>query len=115
MVGQRTLNPFILVRIQVWQHYNLSSDKEARGKRFVSVKVLHEFKDGTVETEIHRKNEDFMPIVMHDIFRPMERVREAASTNGFETFAEKGILGPQSAPPEQRKFVMCHLFVFKCI
>jgi ubiquinone/menaquinone biosynthesis C-methylase UbiE len=97
------------------KEYNLSSDMDARGSRFVSVKVLQEFADGTVETEIHRKNEAFEPITMYDVFRPMELVRQAAKANGFDIEIEKPILGPQSKPPEERKHTMCHLFVFKKI
>jgi 2-polyprenyl-3-methyl-5-hydroxy-6-metoxy-1,4-benzoquinol methylase len=95
------------------KEYNLSSDMDARGSRFVSVKVLQEFDDGTVETEIHRKNEAFEPITMYDVFRPMELVREAAAANNFNILTEQPILGPQSKPPAERKHTMCHLFVFK--
>jgi 2-polyprenyl-3-methyl-5-hydroxy-6-metoxy-1,4-benzoquinol methylase len=93
--------------------YNLSSDKNTRGKKFISVEVLQEFENGVVETKILRRNEQGVPIVMHDILRPTKQVEEAALVNGFQKVTYKPILGPRSTLPEERKLTMCHLYVFR--
>jgi SAM-dependent methyltransferase len=87
--------------------FHISNDKEMRGPRFVSVEVLQELEDDAVETKTIRIDGGASgQSVMYDIFRPIERVRNAAEEAGFELIHERRLLGKYVSPP-------CHLLKFK--
>ena len=80
--------------------YSLSSDKKIRSESFVSVEIIRDLGNGTVETKTIRNLIDGKQSVMYDFFRPIELVRQPAEQIGFKLFAEKTLFAiePDSVP-----------------
>lgn len=93
--------------------FNITENRELRGKNFVNVEIVKDFGDGSVEAKTIRNEGEGYQTVLHDIFRPLEHVRDAAKENGFTLMLEQPIMGPYTLPPGERKVAINHLFVFK--
>lgn len=74
--------------------FHSSNDKEIRSKQFVSVEVIKDLGEGTVETRTIRDLGDGKQSEMFDVLRPIAQVREAAKLAGFNLFAEKPLMSP---------------------
>jgi ubiquinone/menaquinone biosynthesis C-methylase UbiE len=88
--------------------YHLSSDKELRSSGFVSVEILNDFGDGTVETRTVRDLGEGKRSEMFDILRPLAQVKAAAEKNSFALFAEKPLMSSVRA-----SFPVVHVLGFE--
>lgn len=94
--------------------FHLLNDTNIRGGRFKRVEILKDLGESAVETKtIRGDREDGSYKELHDIFRDMTKVRDAAEANNFDILEEKPILGPLSIPLSERTILVCHSFRFK--
>lgn len=93
--------------------FNLISDKNIRGTKFVSFEITRDLGNGVVETKTIRDEGEAGQTILYDLFRPIEQVCKAAQENGFEVVNNRPVMGPYTSPPAERKYTICHLLVFK--
>lgn len=91
--------------------YALNSDISVRGEWFVSVDVVTELDDGSVETHTVRTDGSGKQISINDIFRPLDLIITAAEKSGFNLLGKSKILGPYVLPKSERFTTCAHLLV----
>ncbi|TSC64609.1 MAG: Methyltransferase protein [Parcubacteria group bacterium Gr01-1014_91] len=93
--------------------YNIALSKMPREETRVSVEVVREFEDGSVETKIVWGEGGETQTTMHDIFHPAELVLRLARENGFALVHQKTLLDATRTSPELKNIPMFHLLVFQ--
>lgn len=73
-----------------------NKDSLTKGDERTSVEIVRDLGNGAVETKTITQLIDGKQSVRHDIFRPIEQVREAAQANGFNLLKEKPVAGTKS-------------------
>jgi SAM-dependent methyltransferase len=107
-IGQLLVDDGKLILVMGDKDDELSSET-GQGKHIITAEIVRQLADGAVEVKVERNLGGGITSTIFDILRPIELVRESASTAGFELVAEKPIM---NKTPSKSEKPICHMLAF---